>query len=158
VAFHQEQLATFAIPRNLDSNEEADSGRAQGIRSASSLRSVALDFSDGDSSLDSDDRNVPLSNVDARLLDAARVGHEVVARLLLETGKVDVDWKGSDGRTPLSWATGNGHETVVRLLLETGKVDADSKDTDGQTPLSWAAANGHEAVVKLLEKAQHSLS
>jgi hypothetical protein len=29
-------------------------------------------------------------------------GHEVVVKLLLETGKVDADSKGEDGQTPLS--------------------------------------------------------
>ena len=150
VAFHQEQLATFAVPRNLDSNEETDSGRAQGIRSAGSLRSVALDFSDGDSSLDSDDKNLPVDNVDARLLDAARFGHEEVVKLLLEMGKIDVDSRDSSGRTPLSWAAENGHDAVIKLLFDMGKVDPDSKGSSDRTPLSWAAAKGHEAVVKLL--------
>jgi len=178
VAFHQEQLATFAIPRNLDSNEETDSGRAQGIRSAGSLRSVALDFSDGDSRLDSDE----LLSVDARLLDAARLGHEAVVKLLLEKG-AKIETKSKYGLTPLSWAAESGHELVVKLLLdkgaeletkdkygltpllwaarkgyevivklllEAGNVDMDSKDSYGQTPLSWAAESGHEAVVKLL--------
>jgi ankyrin repeat protein len=63
-----------------------------------------------------------------------------VVKLLLETGKVDVDSKDNNyGRTPLSWAAENGHEAVVKLLLETGKVDVDSKDNYGRTPLSWAA-------------------
>jgi ankyrin repeat protein len=74
-----------------------------------------------------------------------------VVKLLLETGKVDVDSKDTTGRTPLSWAAGRGHEAVVKLLLETGMVDVDSKDTTGQTPLSWAAGGGHETVVKLLQ-------
>ena len=80
---------------------------------------------------------------------AAERGHEAVVKLLLETGKVDVDSKDRYGRTPLSWAADRGHEAVVKLLLETGKVDVDSKDR-GRTPLSWAAERGHEAVVKLL--------
>jgi hypothetical protein len=83
---------------------------------------------------------------------AARYGHEAVVRLLLDTGKVDVDSTDKkDGRTPLSWAAECGHEAVVRLLLDTGKVDVDSTDKDGRTPLSWAAQNEHEAVVKLLK-------
>ena len=74
---------------------------------------------------------------------------EAVAKLLLETGKLDIDSKDSYGQTPLSWAAENGHEAIVKLLLETGKVDVDSKDKSGWTPLSWAALNGHEAVVKI---------
>ena len=66
-----------------------------------------------------------------------------MVKLLLETGKVDVDSKDKDyGRTPLSWAAAGGHEAVVKLLLETGKVDVDSKDRYGRTPLSWAAGKG----------------
>ena len=43
-------------------------------------------------------------------------GHEAVVKLLFDTGKVDVDSKGSDGRTQLSWAAENVHEAVVKLL------------------------------------------
>jgi hypothetical protein len=82
MAFHQEQLATFAVPRNLNNNEEADSGRAEGIKSAGSLSSVALDFPDGDSSLDSDDSDVSVNKVDNPLLDAAGIGDEEAVRLL----------------------------------------------------------------------------
>jgi len=73
-------------------------------------------------------------------------------KLLLGTGKVDVDSKSNDGRIPLSYAAWSGNEAVVKLLLGTGKVGVDSKDPEyGRRPLSWAAESGHEAVVKLLE-------
>ena len=82
---------------------------------------------------------------------ASYFGHETVVKLLLETGKVDVELKDNYGRTPLSWAAERGHEAVVKLLLETGKVDVELKEGGyGRTPLSWAAEGGHEAVVKLL--------
>jgi hypothetical protein len=78
---------------------------------------------------------------------------EAVVKLLLETGKVEMDSKDSKhGRTPLSWAAGswaaqNGREAVVKLLLETSKVDVDSKDSEyGRTLLSWAALTGYEGV------------
>ena len=41
-----------------------------------------------------------------------------MVKLLLHTGKVDVDSKEADDVTPLSWAAYNGHEAVVKLLLE----------------------------------------
>jgi len=84
------------------------------------------------------------------LILASYLRFKGVVKLLLKTGKVDVDSKDMYGQTPLWWAARNGHEAVVKLLLETGKVDVDSKDKEGQTPLRWAAENGHEAVVKLL--------
>jgi ankyrin repeat protein len=80
---------------------------------------------------------------------AAGEGHEVVSKLLLETGRVDIDSRDTLGRTPFSWACGDGRETTVKLLLD-GKADVNSRDDDGQTPLIWATQNGQEAVVKLL--------
>jgi hypothetical protein len=106
---------------------------------------IALLQSECNPDLKDDNGKTPLSC-------AAERGHEAVVRLLLDTGKADIDSKDKDyGRTPLSWAAEGGHEAVVRLLLDTGKVDIDSKDKDyGQTPLSWAIRGGHEAVVRLL--------
>ncbi|KAH0542764.1 hypothetical protein FGG08_002903 [Glutinoglossum americanum] len=50
---------------------------------------------------------------------AAERGHEVVVKLLLETGKVEVDSKEDKyGRTPLSRAAEEGHEVVVKLLRQ----------------------------------------
>jgi ankyrin repeat protein len=74
-----------------------------------------------------------------------------VVKLLLATGKVDVDSKSKYGQTPLSWAAERGHEAVVKLLLATDKVDVNSKDSSSRTPLSWAVERGHEAVAKLLQ-------
>lgn len=55
-------------------------------------------------------------------------------------GKVDVERRDNDGRTPFSHACGNGCVGVARLLLETGEVDVNSRDSTGRTPLSWAAS------------------
>ncbi|KAF1995099.1 ankyrin, partial [Amniculicola lignicola CBS 123094] len=78
-------------------------------------------------------------------------GHDVVVKLLLDTGKVDPDLKDKYGWTPLSRAAWNGHKAVVKLLLDTGKVDANLEDKNGWTPLFRAAENGHGEVVKLLQ-------
>ena len=83
---------------------------------------------------------------------AAYFGLTDIVKLLIETGKADIDSKDSGGLTPLSWAAGRGHDAVIKLLLETGKADMESKDSYSRKPLSWAAENGHEAVVKLLLK------
>jgi ankyrin repeat protein len=66
---------------------------------------------------------------------AAEQGHEAVVKLLLKTGKVDVDAKDNDSRTPLSWTAEQGHKAVVKLLLEISKVEVDAKDKYGRTPL-----------------------
>jgi ankyrin repeat protein len=52
-----------------------------------------------------------------------RMGTKAVVKLLIETGKVDVDSKDNyHGRTPLSWAAENGHEAVVKLLKEAQQI------------------------------------
>ncbi|RDH30904.1 ankyrin [Aspergillus welwitschiae] len=85
---------------------------------------------------------------------AAEAGIVPVVKLLLATGKVDVDTRDSHyGRTPLSWAAGAGHAEIVQLLLETNKVDINSVDYQNRPPLTWALFNSLERmkpVVKLL--------
>ena len=81
---------------------------------------------------------------------ASKNGHDAVVKLLLETGKANVDLKDTHGWTPLLLASENGHEAVVKLLLETGKANPDLKTIWGQTPLLLASKNGYKAVVKLL--------
>ena len=96
------------------------------------------------------------------LAGAAANGHEAIAKLLIATGRVDLDATDEYGWTPLSYAAANGHQAMVRLLLATDQVDFNAKDNSpwtpityrksdyGCTPLSKAAANGHEGIVKLL--------
>jgi ankyrin repeat protein len=83
------------------------------------------------------DLNVQDSYSQTPLWWAATNGHAAVVRLLLATGKVNVDSKDSLDQTPLSQAAANGHEAVVKLLLNTGKVDVNSRHDDGYglTPL-----------------------
>ncbi|CZR64683.1 uncharacterized protein PAC_14581 [Phialocephala subalpina] len=124
-----------------------------------------------------DELNINARDDDGRtpLLLAAEMGHEAVVRLLLKTGKADIDARDNEvqsrpcfvedrvystrsrgfmittlpgSRTPLLWAAVQGHEDVVELLLNKANVDA--RDIDGRTPLSYAAKNGHTAVVQLL--------
>ncbi|PNP57730.1 hypothetical protein FNYG_15198 [Fusarium nygamai] len=81
---------------------------------------------------------------------AAERGHELAAKLLLETGLIDVNSESYNTRTPLSYAAEKGHEKVVKLLLTQEGLKLNPRSKYGQTPLSWAAVNGHEKVVKLL--------
>jgi hypothetical protein len=47
---------------------------------------------------------------------AAYFGLTEILKLLLATGKADVDSKDGGGRTPLLWAAVGGHKAVVKLL------------------------------------------
>ncbi|GAD93829.1 hypothetical protein BC1G_06991 [Paecilomyces variotii No. 5] len=85
------------------------------------------------------------------LLWAAERGHESVVKLLLQTGKVDLNLKDTEfGKTPLAYAAENGHKVIAELFLGTGKVDPNLDSKEGWTPLAYAAKNGHDAIVKLL--------
>jgi hypothetical protein len=71
--------------------------------------SISVDLQNEVNSKDNEYSQTPLSW-------AAEKGHEAVVKLLLATGKADVDSKNRDGQTPLSWAAQKGHEAVVKLL------------------------------------------
>ncbi|KAH7136361.1 hypothetical protein EDB81DRAFT_725201, partial [Dactylonectria macrodidyma] len=83
--------------------------------------------------------SLDLSEKDSRspLFWTAQNGHANIAKLLLNTGNVDANRPGANGRTPLSIAVENRHEVVVRLLLEKG-AGLESTDNYSQTPLSIA--------------------
>ncbi|KEZ39997.1 1-alkyl-2-acetylglycerophosphocholine esterase [Scedosporium apiospermum] len=81
---------------------------------------------------------------------AAENGDEYIVKVVLGTGRADVNATTFLGWTPLLCAVIKGHEAVVRLLLTKKTVDINSKDRFGRTPLWWAASGGHEGIVKLL--------
>ncbi|KAF1998124.1 ankyrin [Amniculicola lignicola CBS 123094] len=112
--------------------------------------------------------------LEAPLHRAVSRNHETIVKLLLDTGKVAMNYRDGGGatalimaargghekanvnladwfrRTPLLLAAENGHELVVKLLLNTGRANINQGDDQERTPLFMAAENGHELVVKLL--------
>ena len=79
-----------------------------------------------------------------------QVQYETVTRLLFETGKVNVNLTGNNGKTPLWRAIERGSFAMVKLLLETDKVDVNLIGDDLRTPLLHAMDNGDRAIVALL--------
>ncbi|KAK3355245.1 heterokaryon incompatibility protein-domain-containing protein, partial [Neurospora tetraspora] len=79
---------------------------------------------------------------------AVENGHETVVKLLLDTGKVNLQRE--ELRTALWLAEQKGYKAIAKMLLDTGKADAGAKDENGQTALYQAAITGHEVVVQLL--------
>ncbi|KAI9677239.1 MAG: hypothetical protein M1822_008188 [Bathelium mastoideum] len=143
---HENEQAARALLSPMAGDRSIESSLLESRMSLTSIIRLLQDAFESiayDSIFEKDYDCTPLSWV-------ARHGREAVVRLLLNTGKVDVDSKDSLNRTPLSWAAWEGNEAVVRHLLGTGIVDADSRDYHGRTPLSWAAGEGHLAVVRLL--------
>ena len=68
------------------------------------------------------------------LYAAAKEGHELVVRLLLENGAA-VNQATYDHETPLLAAAGNGHELVVRALLEKRATEVNPTSETGDTPV-----------------------
>ncbi|GAB1195130.1 hypothetical protein APSETT444_004384 [Aspergillus pseudonomiae] len=79
---------------------------------------------------------------------AARRGHKVVAKLLIENGAA-LDSQDDAGRTPLLLALDSRHEAVALLLIENGAA-VDAADKFNNAALSMAAQSRCEAVVELL--------
>lgn len=81
---------------------------------------------------------------------AAEHGNIEIVKLLLETGKVDMNLEDWHGETPFSWAVKGQKEAIVKLLLETHSVILDNTHQYGSTTLSWAIGRGHVVVIELL--------
>ena len=84
------------------------------------------------------------------LHNAAESGDLDKARELLETGKYNVNKRGSYLQTPLHSACRGGHLDMVRMLISEFKADMNIMDEYNRTPLIDAAANGKEDVVLAL--------
>ncbi|KAL7814025.1 ankyrin repeat-containing domain protein [Trichoderma gracile] len=108
---------------------------------------------------------------------AAESSHGSIAKMLLDTGLVNIKPSDYYGQTPLAFAADGGHKAIFKLLVDTGQVGIDASDShwlgdefspfvkshEGETiiqaskvddpqgedlPLSWASENGREAVVQ----------
>lgn len=86
---------------------------------------------------------------------AVRSGREDIVKLLLATGKVDINIRDVDGCTAFLWAAREGKEGTLRLFLETiemDKEDINSRDNEGRTPYWWAMDMGHKGIIALLRE------
>ena len=86
-----------------------------------------------------------LLEADPSLIEAAKAGDSLeVSRLLKE--KVDPNAAGSDGTTPLEWATHRNDLAMVKLLIQAG-AKASKANSYGASPLAEAAQNGNAAMI-----------
>jgi ankyrin repeat protein len=73
-----------------------------------------------------------------------------LVRILLGTGRVDLESRDDKGWTALHHAASQNSVAVIELLLETLEIDVNASNQDGATPLILAVGNGNEAVVRSL--------
>lgn len=91
---------------------------------------------------------VSARSLNARFMDAAELGDIITVKKLVAQG-ADINYKPSDKRTALHWASNKGKFVVVKYLIENG-ADVDAMAFDGSTPLMFAASGNKLAIVKLL--------
>lgn len=80
---------------------------------------------------------------------ASRGGVVEIAKLLLSSGRVDVNKRDDSGRRAIHHACEWNRDSIVKLLLPVID-DHDVRDSTGRTPLQIAANGGDVAIVKLL--------
>ncbi|WAR08548.1 HS12B-like protein, partial [Mya arenaria] len=89
---------------------------------------------------------------------AAIKGNVDVAKLLLNSQKIDVDCKDEDGNTPLMLASKYGNKELIDLLIGENKCKIVHQNKDGMTALHYAALYGKkDAVAKLLQRGPKEL-
>lgn len=92
----------------------------------------------------------PINNLEETpLMVASMLGHKTVVERLLQEKGIEMDHRGRDQRTSMSYAAQFGRTEVVRLLLRHGS-NHQIAGTRGRTPLSLAAEAGHMEIVMLL--------
>ncbi|XP_055481786.1 ankyrin repeat domain-containing protein 29 isoform X3 [Psammomys obesus] len=93
-------------------------------------------------------KETPLANA---AFWASRRGNLALLKLLLNSGRVDVDCRDSSGTTALFFAAQQGHNDVVRFLFGFG-ASTECRTKDGGTALLAASQYGHMPVVETLLK------
>ncbi|PGH26887.1 hypothetical protein AJ80_01469 [Polytolypa hystricis UAMH7299] len=73
--------------------------------------------------------------------------------MLLVDDRTDVNFRDTNGRTPLSWAAENGDPKAVEMFLAKDDIERDIEDNDGHTPLWWAERMGYTEVVRIISGA-----
>ena len=85
------------------------------------------------------------------LAAAAAEGHSSTLRLLVRTGKADVNLPDLSGRAPVFYAMERNQEDALRTLLTLG-ANPNVQDNVGVTPLMRAAAKNQKGIVQILLK------
>ena len=87
--------------------------------------------------------------VSESFIEATAFGYEKIAKLLLNTGLVEINRKDEYGRTSLFLAARRGSREICALLLDLG-ADVSTENSDGKTLLLPASSYGKDGVVQLL--------
>jgi len=81
---------------------------------------------------------------------ASKNGHLSCVVALLACCQTDLNVRGKNGRTALSFACGSGFIEIAKMLLSRPECMLDEQDDSGATAFFWATGGGHSPLVSLL--------
>jgi uncharacterized protein len=138
---NQPEIVKFLIARGADPNKQDNNGWTAVLKAAYQGNSKCIEILASHSKLE----------LDRALLVATLMERKDAVKALLDNG-AEVDFRASDGRTPLILAAGKGNKDIVQLLLQDG-ADASLTDQAGQTAQAVAAEKGFSDITELLRHA-----
>ena len=138
---NQPEILKLLISRGADPNRQDNNGWTAVLKAAYQGNAKCIEILAAHSKLE----------LDRALLVATLMERKDAVKVLLDNG-AEVDFKASDGRTPLILAAGKGNKDIVEELLQAG-ADASQTDQAGQTAEMVATAKGFNDIAELLRHA-----
>jgi uncharacterized protein len=138
---NQPEILKLLISRGADPNRQDNNGWTAVLKAAYQGNAKCIEVLASHTKLE----------LDRALLVATLMERKEAAKALLDNG-AEVDFRASDGRTPLILAAGKGNKELVEVLLQAG-ADPSLTDQGGQTAQAVAAAKGYSDIAELLRHA-----
>ena len=135
------EILKLLISRGADPNRQDNNGWTAVLKAAYQGNAACIEILATHSKLE----------LDRALLVATLMERKDAVKVLLDNG-AEIDFRASDGRTPLILAASKGNKELVQMLLRAG-ADVSLTDNAGQTAQTVAAAKGFNDVVELLRHA-----
>jgi ankyrin repeat protein len=138
---NQPEIIKQLLARGADPNRQDNNGWTAVLKAAYQGNAKCIEILASHSKLE----------LDRALLVATLMERKDAVKVLLDNG-AEVDFRASDGRTPLILAAGKGNKDIVELLLQAG-ADASLTDQAGQTAQTVASAKGFNDIAESLRHA-----
>ena len=138
---NQPEIVKLLLDRGADPNRQDNNGWTALLKAAYQGNAKCIEILASHTKLE----------LDRALLVATLMERKDAVKVLLDNG-AEVDFRASDGRTPLILAAGKGNKEIVELLLQAG-ADASLTDQSGQTAQAVAAAKGFNDIAEALRHA-----
>jgi ankyrin repeat protein len=138
---NQPEIVKLLLARGADPNRQDNNGWTALLKAAYQGNAKCIEILASRTKME----------LDHALLVATLMERKDAVKVLLDNG-AEVDFRASDGRTPLILAAGKGNKEIVELLLKAG-ADASLTDQSGQTAEAVAAAKGFNDIAESLRHA-----